>query len=326
MKVIVIGLGSMGKRRIRLLKRFEQVEKIIGVDGRIDRRKETKSTLGCEVCESIEQAMEEFSDISSVFICTSPLSHSELITMALNYKLNVFTEINLVSDGYEENIRLAKEHGKVLFLSSTFFYREEIQFIRDRIAGRNNLNYVYHIGQYLPDWHPWENYKDFFVREKRTNGCREIMAIELPWLIGTFGSVNNCHVISDNISKLNIQYKDNYMIQLEHINGNKGTLIVDIVSPKAVRNLEVYGENIYYSWNGSPTTLEQFNPKTKAIERVPLPEEAEYIEGYGSLIIENAYQNEIKEFLDVVAGIVTPQYSFEEDLKVLRLIDKIEEA
>jgi predicted dehydrogenase len=221
-------------------------------------------------------------------------------------------------------MKLAKEKGKVLFLSSTFFYREEIQYIRKRIAGKTRLNYVYHIGQYLPEWHPWENYKDFFVGENRTNGCREIMAIELPWLISTFGKVIDFNVVSDNITELNIQYNDNYMIQFQHENGNKGTLIVDIVSPKAVRNLEIYGENVYYSWNGSPTTLEEFNQDTKSVEKVELYENVEHIEGYGSFITENAYQNEIKEFIDVVKGKRKPLYGFEEDLLVLRMIDEIE--
>jgi predicted dehydrogenase len=325
MVVLVVGLGSMGRRRIRLLKRFDQVTDIIGVDSRKERRQKASEILDAHVCESIEEAVDKHPDIECAFVCTSPLSHTSIIKTALNHGFHVFTEINLVPDGYEDNLRLAKEKGKILFLSSTFFYREEIQYIRKKIAGKTRLNYVYHIGQYLPNWHPWENYKDFFVGDKRTNGCREIMAIELPWLIGTFGKVIDFNVVSDNITELNIQYKDNYMILLQHENGNKGTLIVDIVSPKAVRNLEIYGENVYYSWNGSPTTLEEFNQDTKLVEKVELYENVEHIEGYGSFITENAYQNEIKEFIDVVKGKRKPLYGFEEDLQVLRMIDKIEE-
>lgn len=325
MKILVVGLGSMGKRRIRLLQRFNGIELVVGVDGRKDRREEAINQYGIDAYDSIEKALEKYKDIDSAFVCTSPLSHSKIINGFLNKGLNVFTEINLVEDGYDENIRLAKEKNVTLFLSSTFYYREEIQYIRDKIRERNKLNYIYHIGQYLPDWHPWENYKDFFVGDKRTNGCREIMAIELPWLTGTFGDVKNFNVLSDNITGLSIPYRDNYMIQFEHENGNKGTLIVDIVSPKAVRNLEVYGENTYYSWNGFPTTLEEFIPDTRKVDKVILHEDAEHIDGYGSFITENAYQNEIREFLDVVEGKRKPLYGFEQDLKVLRLIDKIEE-
>lgn len=326
MEVLVVGLGSMGKRRIRLLRRFEEITRIVGVDGREDRREEARQNPGCDVYVSIEEALEACSGVECAFICTSPLSHNALISTALNNRLHVFTELNLVTDGYEENIQMAKETGRVLFLSSTFFYREEIQYIRQHIHLNNKLNYVYHIGQYLPDWHPWENYTDFFVSDERTNGCREIMAIELPWLVGIFGDVKALNVVSDNISSLHIPYRDNYMIQLEHENGHKGTLIVDVVSPKAVRNLEIYGEDQYFAWNGSPTSLECFDPETKQIQKVTLCEGAEHIEGYGTFIIENAYQNEIRGFLDAVCHQAAPPYGFEEDLKILRLIDRIEAA
>ncbi|MDE6927475.1 MAG: hypothetical protein K2P06_01985, partial [Muribaculaceae bacterium] len=66
--------------------------------------------------------------------------------------------------------------------------------------------YIYHVGQYLPEWHPWENYQDFFVGDKRTNGCREIMAIEFPWLIETFGEIREVSVLHDKMSHLNIDY------------------------------------------------------------------------------------------------------------------------
>ena len=109
---------------------------------------------------------------------------------------------------------LAKEVCKTLFLSSTFFYREEIRYIRSKISNDKKWNYSYHIGQYLPDWHPWESYKDFFLGDKRTNGCREIMAIELPWLTGTFGEVDRVNVLSDKLTGLNIDYKDNKPFKL----------------------------------------------------------------------------------------------------------------
>ncbi len=326
MKVLVVGLGSMGKRRIRLLKRFENVTAIIGIDEREDRRSDVAEILSGGVYTSIAEALKEHPQIECVFICTSPLSHSGLINEALDYNLNVFTEINLVSDGYAENMELARKKKKVLFISSTFYYREEIQYIRERLAGKSRLNYMYHVGQYLPDWHPWESYKEFFVGDKRTNGCREIMAIEFPWLIGTFGDVEKFAVLSDNLSDLNIQYRDNYMIQLLHVNGNKGTLIVDIVSPKAVRNLEIYGEGIYYSWNGSPDGLEFFNADANKIEKVEFHEMAEHIEGYEKFIVENAYENEIRDFFSAIDKKVIPQYGFEQDLNVLKLIDKIEVA
>ena len=319
MKVVVIGLGSMGKRRIRLIREMYPDYMITGIDGRTDRREEANKLFGIECVDSINSVDE----VECAFICTSPLSHNSLIHECLLKGGNVFTELNLVSDGYQENMYLAKEKGKTLFLSSTFFYREEIRYIRSKVSENKKWNYCYHIGQYLPDWHPWENYKDFFLGDKRTNGCREILAIELPWLIGTFGEVEFVNALSDKLTRLNIDYKDNFMIQLQHKNGNKGSLIVDVVSPVAVRKLELYSEGAYISWNGTPESVSEFDVEAKKLVSVTLSEQTEHMEGYSAFVVENAYKNEIREFFNVVNGTALAQYGFEHDLKVLKLIDVI---
>ena len=248
MRAIVIGLGSMGKRRIRLIQQLGAMDSICGIDGREDRRTEAAEMLGIETCASIEEALSK-GQVDCAFVCTSPLSHAAIIRQCLERDLHVFTEINLVPDLYRENMALAREKNRVLFLSSTFLYREEIRYIRTKVAdyGRS-LNYAYHIGQYLPDWHPWEDYTKFFVGETRTNGCREILAIEMPWITETFGPIKSVTAIHDRNSDLKINYDDNYVIQILHENGCKGSLNVDIVCPKAVRNLEIYGEHFYLNW------------------------------------------------------------------------------
>ncbi|MBR4174577.1 MAG: Gfo/Idh/MocA family oxidoreductase [Lachnospiraceae bacterium] len=320
MNIVVIGLGSMGKRRIRLIKEMYPEYHVMGVDGREDRRKEAADLFDMQTFESMGAVD---SDVDCAFISTSPLSHASIISECLQRGWHVFTELNLVDTGYDDNMKLAHDKGVTLFLSSTFFYREEIRYIRSKITDDKKWNYVYHIGQYLPDWHPWENYKDFFVGDKRTNGCREIMAIELPWLTGTFGNVSDAKVVSDKMTDLNIGFDDNYMMVLEHENGNKGTLIVDVVSPVAVRKLEVYSEGAYLSWNGTPDSVSEFDPEAKKLNPVVLNEAAEHMEGYSSFVVENAYKNEIREFFDVVLNGKTPLYGFEQDKKILELIDRL---
>lgn len=320
MNIAVIGLGSMGKRRIRLMKEMYPDYNIIGVDRREDRRREAAVQFGVTCRESLSQAD---SEIDCVFVCASPLSHNSIIHDALGRGCHVFTELNLVSDGYDENISLAKEKNLTLFLSSTFLYREEIKYIRDRIHHDSRWNYIYHIGQYLPDWHPWEGYKEFFPGDKRTNGCREIMAIELPWLTGTFGDVVDVNVMGDKMTGLNIDYKDNFMIRLAHENGNKGCLIVDVVSPVAVRKLEIYSEGKYLAWNGTPDSLVEFDSVSKKANSARLLERTEHAEGYSAFVVENAYKNEIREFFDVVLNGKEPLYGFEQDKRILELVDRI---
>jgi len=320
MNVVVIGLGSMGKRRIRLIREMYPEFAVYGIDGRTDRRIETKDLYGIPTFSALADLD---SEMDCAFICTSPLSHATIIRDCLEREWNVFTELNLIDTGYEENIRLAKNKKCVLFLSSSFFYREEIRYIKSKIVSSSRWNYIYHVGQYLPDWHPWENYKDFFIGDKRTNGCREILAIELPWLLSAFGEVTEFHVTSDKMTGLKIGFDDNYLIQLKHKNGNKGMLVVDVVSPQAVRKLEAYAEGYYISWNGTPESILEFDSESKNLVSVSLTEKAEHKEGYSSFIIENMYKNEIKEFFDVVLYGKEPLYGFEKDQKILSLIDAL---
>lgn len=325
MKILIVGLGSMGKRRARLLKAIDPSIQICGVDNTEFRRAEAAG-LGITSYSSIKEAC-EWENYDAALVCTAPLSHGVIIKQLLQQGISVFTELNLVNDGYEENMALAKEKGLTLFLSSTMLYRGETQYIAKKVkefAGK--VNYIYHIGQYLPDWHPWENYRNFFVGNKRTGGVREIFGIELPWLVDTFGDVTSIHVEKDKISQLEVDYEDSVFVTLRHASGAKGILAVDVVSPKAVRNLEVFGEGLHLFWEGNPKALYCYNAETKEKTPVNTCHTYEQDSRYSDNIVENAYVDELCNFLAVLQGKEEPRYSFEKDLKVIQVMDSIEEA
>lgn len=324
MNAIVTGLGSMGRRRIRLLKRLDPGIKVIGIDTVSDRRKQAEKELMIRTENSIEEACQKW-DIAMAFVSTSPLSHASVIAECLKNNLHVFSEINLMSDGYSENIELSKEMGKVLFLSSTFMYRKEMQYIKRRLAEYGlPVQYTYHAGQYLPDWHPWENYKDFFVGKKITNACRELMAIEFPWIIDTFGEVVNFYSTRRKISTLEIDYPDTFQIVFEHESGHQGMILLDIVSRKATRRFELVAEGLFLTWNGTPDSLMEYNLEKLQEDRVNVYDSFERRQNYGEFIIEDAYFSEIENFFDVIKGSGIPRYSFEKDREILCLIDRIE--
>ncbi len=324
MNAIVIGLGSMGRRRIRLLQSLRPEICIFGVDESSDRREQAEDELKIQTYSSIDSVDEKLK-IDLAFVSTPPLTHSELISKCLKMNANVFSEINLVDTGYDFNISLANDVRKTLFLSSTFLYRKEIQYIVDKVKKSDSkLSYIYHTGQYLPDWHPWENYKDFFAGHKATNGCREIMAIEFPWIIKTFGRIKSIWSVGYNNSTLKLDFYDSYHIVIEHESGHRGLIDVDIVSRKATRNFELFGEDMYLQWDGTPNGLLVYDIDEKADRVINLYGSVEQNPDYSSSIIENAYSSEIENFLKVVDGAESPLYSFEEDKYVLSVINSIE--
>ena len=325
MKLLIVGLGSMGKRRARLAKGMDASIQISGVDTTESRRVEAEG-LGITAYASIGEAVaaEKF---DAALVCTAPITHAGIISELLDAGLPVFTELNLVSDGYEENMKKAKEKGLPLFLSSTMLYRGETRYIKHQVETFDKpVNYIYHIGQYLPDWHPWENYKNFFVGDKRTGGVREIFGIDLPWLLDTFGPVKSLHVEKDKISQLEVDYPDSYFVTLRHENGVKGMLAVDVVSPKAVRNFECFGEGLHLFWEGNPKSLYTFDHDKGEKLPVNTYESFEHDSRYSDNIVENAYVDELANFFAVLKGAEQPRYSFEKDLETIRLIEAIEEA
>lgn len=324
MKLLIVGLGSMGKRRARLLKGLAPDAALLGVDLSAARRAEAEG-LGIRAFAAIAEAVRQQPD--AALVCTAPITHAKIIDELLDAGLPVFTELNLVDDGYDALIAKAREKGLPLFLSSTMLYRGETQYIKREVAAfGKSVNYIYHIGQYLPDWHPWENYKNFFVGDKRTGGVREIFGIDLPWLLDAFGPVCHVYAEKDKLSGLEIDYPDSYFVTLRHENGTKGLLAVDVVSPKAVRNFEVFGEGLHLFWEGNPKSLYRYDAAAKEKVAVDTYESFEHDARYSDNIVENAYVDELSNFLGVLAGKETPRWSFEQDKDVIALIGRIEEA
>ena len=186
------------------------------------------------------------------------------------------------------------------------------------------MRYIYHIGQYLPDWHPWENYKNFFVGDKRTGGVREIFGIDLPWLVDAFGEVESVSVDKDKISTLEIDYPDSYFVTLRHAGGVKGVLAVDVVSPKAVRNFECYGEGLHLFWEGNPKALYRFDRESGQKTAVDTYGSFEHDSRYSDNVVENAYVDELANFFAMLEKGEAPRWSFEKDQKVIALIETIE--
>lgn len=329
MKFVVIGLGSMGQRRVRLLQQYFASENrtdwsVCGVDMNAKRCASAKEKWGLQTFSSIQEAVEAFQPDAAV-VSTSPMAHAAIISECLQHDLHVFTEINLVADGYVENMKLAEEKGKVLFLSSTPMYRKEMQFITEKVkACKLPGCYHYHIGQYLPEWHPWESYKNFFVSKKRTNACRELFAIELPWLIDAFGEIVSCQAVHNKSTALELDYDDTYQVILRHASGFVGNLNIDVSTPKAGREFEAWSEHFYVEWKGVPESLQLWDAGEKKLQPISLYEDVEHQEGYNSFVIENEYYDELAEYIAVIEGRQQPRYSFAKDLKTLKLIDTIE--
>ena len=101
-------------------------------------------------------------------------------------------------------------------------------------------------------------------------------------------------------------------------------LCLDVISRRAVRNLEVYGEDLYLTWDGTPDGLKKYDFENKKNRNINLYESVDKQDSYAAFVIENAYKNELIRFIESIENEVPAEYGFEDDSKTLLLIDKIE--
>ena len=319
--ILVVGYGSMGRRRIRLAGELLPNAKFVCVDSNEQRQIQARDDGHISV-SSIEKGLEFSPEVA--FVCTSPGHHADIILKLLDAGIHVFTELNLTSDRYELIAEMAKKNNVTVFVSSTLIYKKQMEIFKSVVNEQNKpLTYIYHVGQYLPDWHPWESYKNFFIGKKETNGIREILAIQLPWIIDTFGNVKDVKVVSQRCTTLDIDFPDSVILNLVHENGCIGSFVVDVTSRKPVTRLEIIGEDLHLFWDGHNDDLRRLNLGTNELEKVPVYETEQHIEGYSDNIAEEPYRDEIKEFIGAINDRKV-RYGLEQDAYILSLIDKIE--
>ena len=327
MKVLIVGMGSMGKRRARLLKGMMPDVQLFGVDASLQRCEEAQA-LGICMFSDLHAALAQ-ENYDAALVCTAPLTHAGIIDVLLDADLNVFTELNLVSDGYEALMKKAADKNLVLFLSSTMLYRAETQYIKQQVQAFDKpVNYLYHIGQYLPDWHPWESYKNFLCRAiGAPAACAKFSALTcLGWWIRSARWSGFMWKRTPS-ARLEIDYPDSCFVTLRHKNGVKGVLAVDVVSPKAVRNFEVYGEGLHLFWEGNPKALciATTRSKSKRLRWIPT-RRLSTMSAIPIISWKTPMWMSCKTFWTCWRGKAQPRWSFEKDLGVIALMEKIEEA
>ena len=128
----------------------------------------------------------------------------------------------------------------------------------------------------------------------------------------------------DTISDLGLPYPDCVTLLLRHKGGVQGVLAADVVSRKAVRSFECFGDGIHLFWEGNPKALYEFKDGDKRF--VNTYASFEHDSRYSDNVVENAYVDELTNFFAVLKGEEQPRWSFEKDLKAIDLMDKIENS
>jgi len=322
MKFLVVGLGSMGKRRIRCLKFLGHAD-IIGIDKRDDRRSEVKNSYNIETIGDINDI--NSNDIDALIISTPPDKHLDYIVYAIENSKPAFVEASVILRGLSEANISAKKNKVLIAPSCTFRFHPGIKMIKEIIQSNQYgkvTNFSYHSGQYLPDWHPWEKVTDFYVSRKEVSACREIVPFELTWIVDIMGPVKNGSAFYGKTMDVGADVDDTYAISME-FDGSYGIMIVDVVSRFAVRSLLVNMEEGQLKWDWSDNHIKLFNTKDKNWKKIKFSVgKAE--DGYNPNIIEEMYIEEIETFIKSIRNQQLWPNTLDDDIKVLKTLHKLE--
>lgn len=325
--VLVIGLGSMGKRRLRNLKALG-VGPLHGFDQRADRRDEVMTLGGVEVHASFEEAVTKARP-QALVISVPPHVHHVYMAKAVELGLPFFVEASVIADGMQELIVAARAGGVFAAPSSTMWFhpavRKVVELVRSGYLGHIS-NVLYHMGNYLPDWHTYEQVSDFYVSRKDTGGAREIVPFELTWLTKLFGfpqRVCGLHRRTIEIPGAP-DIDDTYNMLLDH-----GTfsivLTVDVVTRCSIRRLLINGSERELIWNWDDGEVRVFHHARQEWEVFGY-QAAAAASGYNRNITEDMYIDEMAAFLKGIDTPGTYVNTLEEDLRVLQLLLTIEES
>jgi predicted dehydrogenase len=326
MKYLVIGLGSMGKRRVRNLQALG-IKGIAGFDLRADRRQEAQEKYGIPVFGNLDVAMRSFTP--EVFVISTPPDlHMHYAYFAFENGISCFIEASVVD---ADKIKLLGEKitGTAIIMapSCTMRYfpgpKKVKELIRSNSIGKV-LNVNYQTGQYLPDWHPWEKIEDFYVSKRETGGAREIVPFELTWLNDIFGIPKALACVKAKLTDMNIDIDDIYHCLLRYDTDVIANITVEVVSrPKACRDMRVLGSEgeIVFSADSNSvryinTTMEDWKEFKFDMGTV----EDQYINP------EEPYISEIRDFVDAVEAkkqTVFPN-SLLDDYEILQTLNALE--
>jgi len=326
MNFLVVGLGSMGKRRVRNLQALDH-KNVTGFDLRADRRAEAELKYGIRTFDNFETALAE-SKPKALVISTGPSHHMHYASHAAGKGIHCFIEASVTdADRIAELSLRVKNTTLVMAPSCTMRYYPGPRKVKELIvAGKigKPLSFNYQTGQYLPDWHPWEKIQDFYVSTRETGGCREIVPFELTWLNDIFGSPDPLACVKSKVSEITADIDDIYHCLLRYPAGLLANITVEVISrPRATRELRVLGSEGELVFSADENCVRYIHVGDKEWVRFLLSAgtpEAGYINP------EEPYIFEMTDFVNAIEQENPDLFpnTLEEDVRVLGLLSGLE--
>jgi len=327
MKILIIGLGSMGKRRIRNYQSLGY-NNLVGFDIKENRIKEVSELYKIPCFNNFNKIIEE-NTFDAWIISVPPDLHHLYIKKGIELGIPCFVEASVVDTDMVEIIKTANEKSVLIAPSCTLLFHPAIKIIKT-ILDKKELglitNIIYHSGQFLPDWHTYEPVENYYVSNPLTGGAREIVPFELSWITQVIGFPNYIGAMFKKTIDIKGAEKidDTYNLLLDYgqfiLNLN-----VDVVSRCATRNMMINGSEKQLTWNWTDNAIKIYDPKKEEWDIINY-ETINAELGYNKNITEQMYIDEMDHFIGKVKGEKEYPNTLEHDHKILKVLYAAEES
>ena len=312
MKFLIAGLGSIGRRHFRNLTALGEKDIVL--------LRSHHATLpddelaGYPVETNLDEALRKYKP-EAVIISNPTALHLDVAIPAAEAGCSILMEkpISNSLDRIEQLESALQKGGGRLLVGFQFRFHPTLQraaqLLKDNAIGRP-LSFHAHWGEYLPNWHPWEDYKQgYAARSDLGGGVILTLTHPLDYLRMLLGEVDSLWGFTSG-SNLGLEVEDAAEIGLKMNNGAIGSVHLDYNQQPPGHRWEIVGSNGTMKWDNASGVLEVFSVDGKTWETYPPPD------GFERNVM---FIEEMKRFIAVAGKKEAPACTLEDGKQALRL-------
>ncbi len=325
MKILIAGLGSIGRRHFRNLIALGETDIALY-------RTTNRATLpddelaGYPVETDLATALAKHRP-QAVIVSNPTALHLDVAIPAARTGCAILLEKPISNDleRVDELRRAAAESGSKILVGFQFRYHPTLNKARELIAAGaigKVLTAHAHWGEYLPNWHPWEDYRQSYAaRADLGGGVIVTLTHPLDYLRYLLGDVQALWSFNGQISPLEMNVEDVAEIGLKFASGAIGGVHLNYIQRPAVHRLEIVGTGGTLRWDNADGLLTLLQtpdafggihpqPGGAVSQQYPLPDGFER---------NQLFVAQTRHFLDVAAGQAAPICSLEDGIRALEM-------
>lgn len=251
MRILVIGLGSIGRRHFQNLRQlgFGQVAAVTRHPEKAVELRATKAYGDLQT--ALEDGVWEVA-----FLCTPSAHHVRGLRALLERRVGrIYLEkpVSHSMEHVEELLELQLSYPNQLTVGYDLRFDPGLARVRDllgngAIGAGLSANAV--VGQYLPDWRPQEDYRQgMSARRALGGGVMLDLVHEFDYLLHLLGPVSQVGCLCRNTGTLEIETEDLAEVLMRFETGVLGSVHLDYLQRKLVRHCLITGEKGSILWD-----------------------------------------------------------------------------